>query len=321
MLQPATTSTVIGDFGRRRTTLRGQTFGLEAREGSFWITESALTGRPRTHRVDFTLGSRRIQHYLTPARQRSDRGPPPHLGRDPARVVPERRDRPARRGGEDDGPGVEQDLRGVPRQRTHEGLRHRSTLLLQRLAGPGHELRTVPRAGARARRARALAREGRARRARGSRGRGGRRAQPLPARRHEEHDALRAVPYPARRGGRRLHRGKRLLRSLHAHARVRAAGRPRPRVVGGRPAAPLLQRRPRVLAEPVLPQGQGDLHLLPPRPSPARRRPRPERSSPASRPSACAVTSRSAATWPPTRGTVPTARGARASSATCPAPC
>ncbi len=65
MLQPATTSTVVGDFGRRRAVLRGQTFGLDAREDGFWITESALTGRPRTHRVDYTLGSRRIQHYLT----------------------------------------------------------------------------------------------------------------------------------------------------------------------------------------------------------------------------------------------------------------
>jgi predicted CXXCH cytochrome family protein len=65
MLQPATTSTVLGDFARRRTVLRGQTYELAAREGGFWITESALTGRPRTHRVDYTLGSRRIQHYLT----------------------------------------------------------------------------------------------------------------------------------------------------------------------------------------------------------------------------------------------------------------
>jgi hypothetical protein len=65
MLQPATPATVLGDFARRRTVLRGQTYELAAREGGFWITESALTGRPRTHRVDFTLGSRRIQHYLT----------------------------------------------------------------------------------------------------------------------------------------------------------------------------------------------------------------------------------------------------------------
>jgi predicted CxxxxCH...CXXCH cytochrome family protein len=65
MLQTATMSTVLGDFARRRTVLRGQVYGLEAREGGFWITESALAGRPQTHRVDFTLGSRRIQHYLT----------------------------------------------------------------------------------------------------------------------------------------------------------------------------------------------------------------------------------------------------------------
>ncbi len=65
MLQPATTRTVVGDFSRRRTVLRGQTYEFAAREGGFWITESALTGRAQTHRVDYTLGSRRIQHYLT----------------------------------------------------------------------------------------------------------------------------------------------------------------------------------------------------------------------------------------------------------------
>jgi predicted CXXCH cytochrome family protein len=65
MLQPSTTSTVLGDFSRRRIALRGQAYELAARDGAFWITESALTGRPRTHRVDYTLGSRRIQHYLT----------------------------------------------------------------------------------------------------------------------------------------------------------------------------------------------------------------------------------------------------------------
>src|SRR5262249_49388994 len=35
------------------------------RGGAFYITESYLTGKPQEHRVDYTLGNRRIQHYLT----------------------------------------------------------------------------------------------------------------------------------------------------------------------------------------------------------------------------------------------------------------
>ena len=31
----------------------------------YFITESYLTGKEREHRVEYTLGSRRIQHYLT----------------------------------------------------------------------------------------------------------------------------------------------------------------------------------------------------------------------------------------------------------------
>ena len=31
----------------------------------YYITESTLTGKPQEHRVDYTLGNRRIQHYLT----------------------------------------------------------------------------------------------------------------------------------------------------------------------------------------------------------------------------------------------------------------
>ena len=35
------------------------------RGGAFYITESYLTGKPQEHRVEYTLGNRRIQHYLT----------------------------------------------------------------------------------------------------------------------------------------------------------------------------------------------------------------------------------------------------------------
>ncbi|HEY2018990.1 MAG TPA: ammonia-forming cytochrome c nitrite reductase subunit c552 [Bryobacteraceae bacterium] len=65
MVQPATRSSVQGDFTRGRIELRGAPYLLREREGVFYITESYLTGKPQEHRVDYTLGNRRIQHYLT----------------------------------------------------------------------------------------------------------------------------------------------------------------------------------------------------------------------------------------------------------------
>lgn len=65
MLQPAGPSSVVGDFSRSALTLRGKPFRLREKDGVFYITESMLTGRPQEHRIDYTLGSRRIQHYLT----------------------------------------------------------------------------------------------------------------------------------------------------------------------------------------------------------------------------------------------------------------
>ena len=65
MLQPATAATVVGDFSRQNVTLHGRPFQLRADDGRFFVIESYLTGKPREHRVEFTLGSRRVQHYLT----------------------------------------------------------------------------------------------------------------------------------------------------------------------------------------------------------------------------------------------------------------
>jgi hypothetical protein len=65
MVQPATSTAVKGDFGRGRLVLRGGTYVLREREGVYYITESYLTGKPQEQRVDYTLGNRRIQHYLT----------------------------------------------------------------------------------------------------------------------------------------------------------------------------------------------------------------------------------------------------------------
>ncbi|HEV3139790.1 MAG TPA: ammonia-forming cytochrome c nitrite reductase subunit c552 [Vicinamibacterales bacterium] len=65
MLQPATAASVKGDFAQTTVTLRGQRYALRARNGEYFIAESELTGKEQEHRIDFTLGSRRIQHYLT----------------------------------------------------------------------------------------------------------------------------------------------------------------------------------------------------------------------------------------------------------------
>jgi len=65
MLQPAGAASVVGDFSQPSVTLHGRQFQLRAADGSYFVTESYLTGKPQEHRVEFTLGSRRVQHYLT----------------------------------------------------------------------------------------------------------------------------------------------------------------------------------------------------------------------------------------------------------------
>jgi len=65
MMQPATARSVQGDFAQARVVLRGSTYLLHQGRGNYSITESDLTGQPWEHRVEYTLGDRRIQHYLT----------------------------------------------------------------------------------------------------------------------------------------------------------------------------------------------------------------------------------------------------------------
>jgi predicted CXXCH cytochrome family protein len=65
MVQPATSTGVVGDFGRGQVTLRGSVYRFRVAAGQYYITESYLTGKPQEHRVQYTLGNRRIQHYLT----------------------------------------------------------------------------------------------------------------------------------------------------------------------------------------------------------------------------------------------------------------
>lgn len=63
-MQPATARSVEGDFAQSKVVLRGSTYLLSRSGGNFFITESDLTGKPWEHRVEYTLGGRRVQEYL-----------------------------------------------------------------------------------------------------------------------------------------------------------------------------------------------------------------------------------------------------------------
>lgn len=65
MIQPATPASVEADFSKPSIALRGRTYRLRVADGAYFITESYLTGKEQEHRVEYTLGSRRIQHFLT----------------------------------------------------------------------------------------------------------------------------------------------------------------------------------------------------------------------------------------------------------------
>jgi 5-methylcytosine-specific restriction endonuclease McrA len=65
MIQPAGAASVKANFSKGTVTLRGIRYRLRAENGEYFISESYLTGKEQEHRVEFTLGSRRIQHYLT----------------------------------------------------------------------------------------------------------------------------------------------------------------------------------------------------------------------------------------------------------------
>jgi len=64
-MQPATERSVEGDFELGKVVLRGSTYLLQHHDGNYFITESDLKGTAWEHPVEYTLGSRRFQHYLT----------------------------------------------------------------------------------------------------------------------------------------------------------------------------------------------------------------------------------------------------------------
>src|SRR5262245_48777773 len=65
MLQLATPQTVLGDFSKGIVTLRGARFSLEQAGDRYVIRGPFPAGREEALRIDYTLGSRRVQHYLT----------------------------------------------------------------------------------------------------------------------------------------------------------------------------------------------------------------------------------------------------------------
>ncbi|HJT87373.1 MAG TPA: HEAT repeat domain-containing protein [Bryobacteraceae bacterium] len=60
ILQPATPSTVRGDFTQSKLVLDGAPYALRSAGAAYYITFSGAE-----HRIDYILGDRRIQHYLT----------------------------------------------------------------------------------------------------------------------------------------------------------------------------------------------------------------------------------------------------------------
>jgi cytochrome c554/c'-like protein len=64
MMQPATKLNVKGDFAFGSVVLGNSAYVLQHQDRKYFITESDLSGKPWQHRIDYTLGNRRFQHYL-----------------------------------------------------------------------------------------------------------------------------------------------------------------------------------------------------------------------------------------------------------------
>jgi tetratricopeptide (TPR) repeat protein len=65
MMRPATERGVEGDFTKPSVVLRGSRYLLRHRNGLYSIGEVGAGGKEQEHRVDYTLGSRRVQQYLS----------------------------------------------------------------------------------------------------------------------------------------------------------------------------------------------------------------------------------------------------------------
>ncbi|MGB2592929.1 MAG: ammonia-forming cytochrome c nitrite reductase subunit c552 [Candidatus Acidiferrum sp.] len=66
IMQPATDASVKGDFAQKgKVILRGTTYVLQYRDHHYYIAEPDLSGKLWEHRIEYTLGTRRFQEYLT----------------------------------------------------------------------------------------------------------------------------------------------------------------------------------------------------------------------------------------------------------------
>ena len=263
MIQPAKAASIEGDFSQAKITLRGQPFQLRVANGVYFITESNITGTPREHRVEYTLGSRRIQHYLTTI----ENGriivltPSWDVERrewfDNMEIV--RPDEDARTPVQQWNKNCfgchvsQQDNHYQPATHTYATAFSDFGTSCERCHGPG---------GAHV----AQYRSGRG----GAAGRSRHRPSDPARSRHQQHD-LRAVPLAARHHRARLQRRRELLRSLSADPGIRTAQGVGPGVLGGWTATPFFQRRDGPLAERLLPARRRHLHQLSPRSAFARR--------------------------------------------------
>ena len=289
MIQPASAASVEGDFSKTRITLRGQPFQLRVADGQYFITESNITGRPREHRVEYTLGSRRIQHYLTTI----EKGriivltPSWDVQRrtwfDNMEIVrPDENDQTPVQQWNKNCFGChvsQQDNHYVPATQTYKTAWTDFGTTCERCHGPGSAHVERYRGGNRPDGDRAIVRPTRL---------DPKTSSMVCAQCH----SLRDVVEP----GYRRRRG--LLRSLSAGARIRTAQGIGPDLLGRRAPAPFFERRAGSVAERVLPPRRRHLHELS---STIRTRPTSTRTRSSGRPatrSASAATNRSAARSP-----------------------
>ena len=252
MLQPATPASVLGDFSQSAVTLRGTRFGSSAaRECATRSAARFRALRDEVHRVDYTLGSRRVQHYLTTlpdgrivvlpptwdVQRREwfhslDIVNPDEATQNPVQVW----------NSNCFGCHVSAQEKGYDPARP--GTRRRWTDFgtnCERCHGPGaaHAAnyktgKPDPVASATPRRPPWSSRL----------------VSPPNDRRWSARSAIRCATSPCR-----VHGGRRLLRSLRSGARIRTEERQRSGVLARRPAAPVLERRDRVLAERLFRDG------------------------------------------------------------------
>ena len=66
MIQKAAPDAILGDFQKNNALqFDGWNFRMTVDQGQHWIVETNPRGRVERFRVDYTLGSKRVQHYLS----------------------------------------------------------------------------------------------------------------------------------------------------------------------------------------------------------------------------------------------------------------